>query len=212
MAFPEKLLAEDEEIVEHLHPHWLTLVPAVLSFIVVCALAGVAIAFLPDSTDHHNAHQYLLIAIIVVGLVLILWFTLAPVLRWRSTHYVITTHRVLIRRGVLKHRGRDITLGRISDVSYEQSLSDRIFRSGSLSIESASENGQETLVNIPRADKIQQTLNRLVEADSTRRSRPYDTGGFAQGAPLPPSRQQPDGYPTSQYPPEQGPGDTTRYR
>jgi uncharacterized membrane protein YdbT with pleckstrin-like domain len=212
MAFPEKLLAEDEEIVEHLHPHWLTLVPAVLSFIVVCALAGVSIAFLPDSTTHHNAHRYLLIAIIVIGLLLTIWFTIAPVLRWRSTHYVITTHRVLIRRGVLKHRGRDITLGRISDVSYEQSLADRIVRSGSLSIESASENGQETLVNIPRADKIQQTLNRLVEADSMRRSRPYDTGGYAQGAPFPVGQEPAGGYPTSQYPPEQDPGDTTRYR
>jgi uncharacterized membrane protein YdbT with pleckstrin-like domain len=195
MAFPEKLLADDEEIVEHLHPHWITLVPAVLVFIVVCALGGVGIAFLPDSDQHHDAHQYLLIAIIVVGLLVLIWFTLIPVLKWKATHYVITSHRVLIRRGVLHHVGRDITLGRISDVSYEQTLGDRIVRSGSLTIESASENGQETLINIPRADQIQQTLNRLVEADSMRRSRPYDTGGYAQGA------QYPPGDPRGQFPP-----------
>ena len=122
--------------------------------------------------------------ILVVALLLVLWLTVAPLIRWRSTHYVFTTHRVLIRRGVLKHVGRDITLGRISDVAYEQTLADRIFSAGTLHIESAGENGQETLVNIPRADDVQQTLNRLIEADSTRR------GGYQPGAPgyRPPTR------------------------
>jgi uncharacterized membrane protein YdbT with pleckstrin-like domain len=169
MPYPEKLLAPDEEIVEQLHPHWLTLIPAVGAFILICALSGVGIAFLPNSDTHHGAHQILLLVILVVAVLLLLWLTVAPLLRWRSTHYVFTTHRVLIRRGVLKHVGRDITLGRISDVAYEQTLSDRIFRAGTLHIESAGENGQETLVNLPRANDVQQTLNRLIENDSTRR-------------------------------------------
>lgn len=173
MPYPEKLLNEDEEIVEHLHPHWLTLVPAVLAFLVICALSGVGLAFLPDGRDNHTARQLLLLAIVVVALVLLAWLTLAPVIRWRATHYVITTRRVLIRRGVFKHVGRDITLGRISDVAYEQSLWDRMFRSGTLHIESAGEHGQETLVNIPRANDVQQTLNRLIEADSSRREYPH---------------------------------------
>jgi uncharacterized membrane protein YdbT with pleckstrin-like domain len=169
MPYPEKLLNDDEEIVEHLHPHWLTLVPAVAAFLVVCALSGVAIAFLPNERTHQQFHQVLLLAVVVLALILLLWLTLAPIIRWRCTHYVITNRRVLIRRGVLKHIGRDITLGRISDVAYEQTLWDRIFRSGTLHIESAGENGQETLVNIPRANDVQQTLNRLIDtADSGR--------------------------------------------
>jgi uncharacterized membrane protein YdbT with pleckstrin-like domain len=172
MPYPEKLLNDDEEVVEHLHPHWLTLVPAVLAFLVICALAGVGIAFLPDGSDSEGARQGLLLAILAVAVVLLAWLTLAPVIRWRSTHYVITTRRVLIRRGVFSHVGRDITLGRISDVAYEQTLWDRLFRSGTLHIESAGENGQETLVNIPRANDVQQTLNRLIEADTGRREHP----------------------------------------
>ena len=177
MPYPEKLLAEDEEVVEHLHPHWLTLIPAAAAFIVICVLVGLGIAYLPNSHTHHTSHQVLLVAIIVVALVLLMWLTVAPLIRWRSTHYVFTTHRVLIRRGVLKHVGRDITLGRISDVAYEQTLLDRIFRAGTLHIESAGENGQETLVNIPRANEIQQTLNRLIETDSNRRGQ-YQPGGY----------------------------------
>jgi uncharacterized membrane protein YdbT with pleckstrin-like domain len=175
MPYPEKLLNEDEEIVEHLHPHWLTLVPAVLAFLVICALSGVGLAFLPDGND--GARQALLLAIPVVALVLLAWLTVAPVIRWRCTHYVITSRRVLIRRGVFSHTGRDITLGRISDVAYEQTLWDRLFRSGTLHIESAGENGQETLVNIPRANDVQQTLNRLIEADTSRREYPRPNAG-----------------------------------
>jgi uncharacterized membrane protein YdbT with pleckstrin-like domain len=114
---------------------------------------------------------------LVLAVLLLLWLTVAPLIRWRSTHYVFTTHRVLIRRGVFKHVGRDITLGRISDVAYEQTLTDRLFRAGTLHIESAGENGQETLVNIPRANDVQQTLNRLIEADSTRRGQ-YQPGNL----------------------------------
>ena len=177
MPYPDKLLNDDEEVVEHLHPHWLTLVPAVLAFLVICALSGLGIAYLPDEQSSPTARQALLLAIILIALVLLAWLTLVPVIRWRSTHYVVTTRRVLIRRGVLKHVGRDITLGRISDVAYEQTLWDRLFRSGTLHIESAGENGQETLVNIPGANDVQQTLNRLIEADSNRREHPRPAYG-----------------------------------
>jgi uncharacterized membrane protein YdbT with pleckstrin-like domain len=203
VSYPEKLLADDEEIVEHLHPHWITLVSAVTWFVLLCGLSGIGIAFLPDSHTHHNAHQILLWLIIGLALVLLIWLVLAPIIVWRSTHYVFTTHRVLIRRGVLKHVGRDITLGRISDVGFEQTLWDRLVKAGTLKIESAGENGQETLVNIPRADLMQQTLNQLIEAETQRRSQPMGYSGQQ------PSGQYPSGqYPTSQYPPGQYPTGT----
>lgn len=170
MPFPEKLLGDDEDVVEHLHPHWLTLIRPVLVFLLVCALAGVAVAFLPSNSSHHQWHQILLAAIGVVALLLVLRYSLGAVLVWRSTHYVVTTRRVLIRRGVLTHTGRDIPLARINDVSYHQSLFDRMLGAGSVSIESAGENGQERLANLPHADAVQQTLNRLIEEDSVRRT------------------------------------------
>jgi uncharacterized membrane protein YdbT with pleckstrin-like domain len=178
MPYPEKLLNEDEEIVEHLHPHWLTLVPAILAFLAICALSGLGYALLPEGQDNQTVRQGLLLAMLALALVLLIWLTLAPIIRWRCTHYVITARRVLIRRGVFTHTGRDITLGRISDVAYEQSLWDRIFRSGTLHIESAGENGQETLVNMPRANDVQQTLNRLIEADTRRREYPRSSQGY----------------------------------
>lgn len=207
MAYPEKVLANDEQVVEHLHPHWITLVPATLWFILICGLAGVGIAFAPDSGTGRTA---VLIAIIVVGLGLLSLLSFKPWLSVRTSHYVFTTHRVLIRTGVLRHTGRDIGLQRITDVGFTQSLLDRMVGAGTLTIESASEHGQESLTNVPHSDRQQQLLNRLIEEDGERRSRGayggqgypqpgYPTGQYPQpGYPTGPYPQQ--GYPTGPYP------------
>lgn len=207
MSYPEKILAEDEQVVEHLHPHWITLVPATLWLILICGLAGVAIGFGPD---HGTGQTALLIAVGVVGFILLCWLTFKPWIEWRATHYVLTTHRVLIRRGVLRHVGRDISLQRINDVGFNQSLWDRMVGAGTLTIESAGEQGQEVLTNIPRSNQQQQLINRLIEEDSSRRSRaayqgypPPQQPYPPQGQPTPQMQQQQPPYPPTQpYPPQ----------
>jgi uncharacterized membrane protein YdbT with pleckstrin-like domain len=200
VAYPEKVLANDEQVVAHLHPHWITLVPATLWFAVICVAAGAGIAFAPSSGTAHSAA---IIAIVVVGLILLCWLSFAPWVRWRTTHYVFTTHRVLIRTGVFKHVGRDIALQRINDVGFSQSLWDRIVKAGTLTIESAGEHGQEDLHNVPRSDLMQQTLNRLIEQDGERRARLAYGGAPPPYQPPPPGYQQPPpGYPAQPgYPP-----------
>lgn len=186
MAYPEKLLADDEQVVEHLHPHWITLVPATLWFVVICGAAGVAAYFAPD---HGTARSAVLIATTVIGVVLLCWLAFAPWVRWRTTHYVFTSHRVLIRRGVFTHTGHDIPLQRISDVGFSQSLWDRMVGAGTLTIESAGEQGQENLANLPHSDRMQQTLNRLIEQDGERRSRQAYGGYPQQGQQYPPTQR-----------------------
>jgi membrane protein YdbS with pleckstrin-like domain len=199
VSYPEKLLAQDEQVVESLHPHWVTLVPATLWFLVICAAAGFGFAFLPSG----SAHGILLIIILVVALGLLSWLSFRPWLSWRTTHYVLTTHRVLIRRGVLRHTGRDIPLQRINDVGFTQTLWDRIVKAGSLTIESAGEHGQETLHDIGNSEKIQQILNHLVEQDSERRAglgrAPYPGQPYS-GQPYPGQPGQPySGQPGQPY-------------
>lgn len=167
MAFPDKLLVKDEQIVEHLHPHWITLVPATLWLVVICVASGVGMAFAPNG----SAHVAVILVIIVAALVLLSWLTFAPWIRWRSTHYVITTQRVLIRRGVLRHTGRDIGLSRINDVGFVLTLWDRLVGAGTLTIESAGDLGQEKLVNVPHAERVQQNINHLIDQDSQRHYR-----------------------------------------
>lgn len=189
MGFPEKVLADDEKVVDHLHPHWITLVPAVLWFLVICTAAGFAIGYAPSSGTTHSVFIWV---IVVVAVVLLAWLTLGPLIKWKSSHYVFTDHRVLIRTGVLRRTGRDIALRNISDVGFSQSLWDRIVGAGTLSIESASENGRSVLEDVPHSEQQQQLINRLIEQDADRRAREAAEH----------HRSQPQGYaPTQQLPP-----------
>ena len=103
-------------------------------------------------------------------MLLALFLVCIPLLRWRATHYVITTHRLLFREGVLARRGRDIGLSRITDVSYRQTLWQRIISSGTVTIESAGDGGATVLEAIPDSDGVQQLLNHMIEEDADRRA------------------------------------------
>jgi uncharacterized membrane protein YdbT with pleckstrin-like domain len=166
MPYPDKLLAEDEEVVRHLHPHWLTFFWPVVWFLVVVGGTSFGMAVIPAGRQQ-GVFRMLVLA---VALVLLLTVVLVPVLRWRTTHYVITTHRLLFREGILSRRGRDIGLSRITDVSYQQSLWERIINSGTLTIESAGEGGATVLKQIPDSEGVQQLLNLMVEEDADRRA------------------------------------------
>jgi uncharacterized membrane protein YdbT with pleckstrin-like domain len=118
-----------------------------------------------------------ILRLLVLGLavVLTLFLVVVPLLRWRTTHYVITTHRLLFRAGVLARRGRDIGLSRITDVSYGQTLWQRLIRSGTLTIESAGDSAT-VLTAIPDSEGVQQLLNHMIEEDADRRA--HEGAGF----------------------------------
>jgi len=145
----------------HLHPHWKTLLAPAFYVVVVLAAVGAAWAF-------WSGIAALIIG--VIGLILLGWLALWPWLRWRTTHYVFTNERVLLREGVLSRQGRDIPLGRINDVSFSHSLLERMLGCGTLTIESAGERGQVVLVDLPKVERTQSVLYELVETDREKHS------------------------------------------
>ena len=167
MPYPDQLLADDERVVKHLHPHWVTLVMPTALLLVVVGLASFLAAIAPDG----SLQTVVRVVIVVVALAALVVVTLVPYLRWRTTHYVLTTHRLMTRVGILSHTGRDVPLNRINNAMYEQSLFERIINSGTLVVESAGEDGQQVFRHIPDADQTQQLINRLVEGDHDRRTR-----------------------------------------
>ncbi|HEY6748972.1 MAG TPA: PH domain-containing protein [Mycobacteriales bacterium] len=167
MAYPDSLLADDERVVKHLHPHWITLLVPTVLLVVIVGLGSFLAAIVPGG----SAQGILRIVIAAVAVLAVIVVVLVPYLRWRSTHYVLTTHRLMTRLGILNHTGRDVPLNRINNAMYEQSFWERIINSGTLVVESAGEDGQQVFRNIPDADQTQQLINRLVEGDNDRRSR-----------------------------------------
>jgi uncharacterized membrane protein YdbT with pleckstrin-like domain len=174
VPYPDKVLGDDEEVVRHLHPHWLTVAWPVVLFLVLVGATSFGAALVPAGEQQGTWRLVLVAAALVVGVV----FVAVPLLRWRTTHYVVTTHRLLYRTGVLSRHGRDIGLSRITDVSYRQSLWDRVVNSGTVSIETAGEGGATVFSAIPDSDGVQQLLAQLVEEDADRRA---DRSGQGSG-------------------------------
>ena len=104
-------------------------------------------------------------ALAAVVLLVVLALAVWPFLVWRTTHYVFTNERVIMRHGVFSREGRDIPLNRVNDVSFQHSFFERMLGTGTLTIESAGERGQVVLTEIPRVEKVQSELYELVEAD-----------------------------------------------
>jgi uncharacterized membrane protein YdbT with pleckstrin-like domain len=174
VPYPDKLLAEDEEIVRHLHPHWLTVFWPVVRFLLIVGAASFGAALIPPSAQQGT------LRLLVLGLavVLVLITVVVPLLRWRTTHYVVTTHRLLFREGIVARSGRDLGLSRITDVSYTQTLWERIIKSGTITIQSAGEHAT-VLTRIPDSDGVQQLLNHMVEEDADRRAQ--ESAGYIRG-------------------------------
>src|SRR5256885_8389336 len=145
----------------HLHPHWKALFWPAVAGIVLIAAVVTAWLFLPKAGWSPIAR----LVIGAVALVLIIWFSVWPWLKWRTTHYVFTNERIITRQGVFSRVGRDIPLNRVNDVSFQHSFFERLLGCGTLTIESAGERGQVVLDAIPHVERVQSHLYELVEAD-----------------------------------------------
>jgi uncharacterized membrane protein YdbT with pleckstrin-like domain len=157
VGYPENVLANDEQVVLHRHPHWKRLIGAV--FVLVLASAGAAFvaAVVNTMAWQTTAKNVLFIVITVIWLVLVGWLTVWPFLNWWTTHFVITDRRVMFRHGVLTRSGIDIPLARINSVEFQHGLTDRILRTGTLIIESASQDPLE-FHDIPRVEQVHSLL------------------------------------------------------
>ncbi len=157
VAYPDDLLSPSEHVVIHKHPHWKMLLLPIVSFLVV---VGVGV-FLASIVGDQSWAPIAWIALAVVGVLLVSWLTLAPLVRWRTTHFIVTSDRVMAREGVIKRTGLDIPLSRINSVRFEHGIVDRVVGCGTLIIESASDEPLE-FDDIPQVERVHSLLYREV--------------------------------------------------
>ncbi len=139
MAYPRENLAPDERVVLHRHPHWKSLLGPFLLFLIVTAIVGVLGGMISGASLSSTARMWLWIVIGVVWAVTFLWYFVRPLVRWQTTHFVLTDRRVIYRHGILTRSGIDIPIRRINTVEFRHGVIDRILRTGTLVIESASD-------------------------------------------------------------------------
>lgn len=157
MAYPEKLLGDDEEVVLDLHQHWKILFLPIIKALLVVGAAS----YLYSRFDNAAVH-YLVLAAAVI---LLAWGSFWPYLKWVTTQYVVTNKRVVIRSGVFSREGRDVPLSRVNDVSFHHDLLDRMLGCGTITVESAGERGQVVLSEVPHVEDVQRQIYRLAEVE-----------------------------------------------
>jgi uncharacterized membrane protein YdbT with pleckstrin-like domain len=156
VAINPKLLNEGEHVVWSTRTHVKALLAPALVLIVAAGVGGY-LSSLPD--DHRKL--WLTIIWVVAGLVVAV-YSLWPFLNWLTTTYTVTNRRLTTHSGVISRTGHDIPLARISDVSYEKDLLDRVLGCGTLVVSDASEHGRVALDDVPRVEKLQLQLSDLL--------------------------------------------------
>jgi uncharacterized membrane protein YdbT with pleckstrin-like domain len=157
LRYPENVLAGDEQVVLHRHPHWKRLIGAVIVLILASAAASFVAAVVNSTNWDPNAKRVIFAAIGAIWLVVLGWLTMWPFLGWLTTHFVITDRRVMFRHGVLTRSGIDIPLARINSVEFRHGIVDRMLRTGTLIVESASQDPLE-FYDIPHVEQVHALL------------------------------------------------------
>ncbi|MBI3647655.1 MAG: PH domain-containing protein [Actinobacteria bacterium] len=173
MAFPRRLLVEGEELVLDLRPHWIALVgPAIVAVLV-------AIAWVVGAAKLDGAAAW---AVFAVGLVVLAWYSVPKAIVWATSHFVVTSDRVLHRRGLVAKHSMEIPLEHINDVRFAQNVFERMIGAGTLIIQSASEQGREEFQDVRHPEEVQKTIYRVGEKNKERMYR-----GGPSGPPASPS-------------------------
>ena len=159
MAFPDDVLADEEELVLHLHPHWRVAVGPALLLLTAVTVMIVTWVMLPQNDGG-------LLAFGVVALIMLYYairYAVHPLAEWRCTHYVVTDERIVLQDGVIARERRDLPLNRINDHALSQSLLDRLTGAGTLTVTSIGDE-PAVLVAVPDAHDVQNLLYELIES------------------------------------------------
>lgn len=153
MAISRSLLNEGEEIIFSTRTHYKALlVPGFLLLLVLVLAAWLTTLF----------SGVWIWVLWIVATVLIGVFSVWPFLNWLAATYTVTNRRLITRNGVLTRKGHDIPLNRVSDVSYEHGVIDRILGCGTLIISDASTHGRVPLHDVPRVETLHKQLSDLL--------------------------------------------------
>lgn len=165
MTFPRQYLHESEDILIDRKPHvWFMVAPAA-AFLVSLVFGTLLAQWANPANGSVNGWiTWFVLAVMVLTLVWFVW----TFVKWRTTNFVVTTDRLIYRSGVVAKKGKEIPLERINDISFNQSVFERIIGGGDLLIESGGEQGQQRFVDISRPFKVQNEIYRAIEVAKAR--------------------------------------------
>jgi uncharacterized membrane protein YdbT with pleckstrin-like domain len=174
MAFPRELLADHEELIFEKRPHWIALVPAVLWTIVLVVALLLGYRALDAIFDNDSTTPKGIFALIVTGLWV--FFALVAYMRWRFTLFVLTTDRLITRSGVIAKHSKEIPLERINDVTFTQSVIERVLGAGDLLLDSSGDLGPARITAVQKPEEVQLLIYKETEKNENRMRMPNLAG------------------------------------
>ena len=171
MAYPKNLLGDEEQVQFELRPAWKTLIWPVIWLLIIIGLTFFVLGRLNSWFDGATGDIATWV-VVVIALIALFILVIRPFLFWWTTQYVFTNRRIIIRTGIIARKGRDMPLSKVNDVSFSHSVWERMLNTGTLMVESAAENGQLVIENIPKVEQVQREVYLLHdEDDAFRRAR-----------------------------------------
>ena len=139
-----------EEVVFEGHPSW----RGVLSFYVygvgAAVILGVVIGLVGETAIGS------IVAVAGIALVLV-----AGLVKRMATHYVVTSQRLRIRRGILAKKVQQTRIDRVQNVNTHQRLMDRILRVGTVDFDTAGTDDSDfTFRGIANPDEVVAAVDR----------------------------------------------------
>ena len=163
MAYPKKNLNPGETVALDMHPHWWYFAEpaAVLLLAIIVGVLAWAKGPVGDGGK--------VVAVIVIALIVLsaLWLVVRY-LKWLTTHFVITSHRLIFQKGIIGKSGIQIPLERVNNVNFNQSVFERMLGAGDLLIESGGEDGQSRYTDIRHPDQVQRLITSQMEGHARR--------------------------------------------
>jgi membrane protein YdbS with pleckstrin-like domain len=160
MPFPRRLLIEGEELVLDLRPHWIALVMPALATVATIAVMIVL---------YETFEEGILDTIVgVAGTLFLLAYPVRRLVDWLTSHFVVTSDRIIHRRGFIAKYSMEVPLEAINDVRFEQGILDRVIGAGTLVVQSASEAGRQVFDHIRDPEGVQKTIYHQGELNQQR--------------------------------------------
>ncbi len=128
-------LLPGERVVVRTRPSALPLVAPVTAGFLILAVGGFALGYLArgdSAAGLADWHAAVMLAVLGVVVLLLARVVVRPLARWSSNRYVLTSMRLIHRRGATRRTEHQINLSAISQLQTEQSFLQRMVGSGTL--------------------------------------------------------------------------------
>jgi uncharacterized membrane protein YdbT with pleckstrin-like domain len=153
------ILRDGEDLVLDLHPHWWYFAGSFISAMIAILIGGAVLV------KNWNGIVNVIAGLAIIGT--LLWLA-ERYIRWVSTHFILTSDRIVWREGIVAKHGIEFPLQRINTIFFSQRMFERILGLGDLKIESASETGTQVFEDIKSPAKVQHEIYAQMEANENR--------------------------------------------